>query len=51
MELLLVLAILIVAAVATQLFARAMYNRCPECGTLNAKRRVQCRNCGTPFGR
>ena len=42
---LLVAAILIVSALATHLFARAMYNRCPSCGTLNAKRRIHCRAC------
>ncbi len=41
---LLVAAILIFSALITQGFARSMYNRCPECGTLNAIRRIQCRN-------
>ena len=36
----LVAAILIFSALITQGFARSMYNRCPGCGTLNAKRRV-----------
>jgi ribosomal protein S27E len=27
-------------------FARAMYVRCFACGTLNARRRVVCRQCG-----
>ena len=47
---LLVAAILIFSALITQGFARAMYNRCPGCGTLNAKRRIQCRNCGQAMG-
>lgn len=37
--------ILGVSAVITQLFARAMYIRCAGCGTLNARRRSNCRNC------
>ena len=49
LNILVVVAILGVSAVVTQLFARAMYNRCPSCHTLNAKRRDQCRNCGEPF--
>jgi ribosomal protein S27E len=42
----LAIAILGGSAIITQLFARAMYLRCPKCGTLNARRRVHCRNCG-----
>jgi ribosomal protein S27E len=42
----LAIAILGGAAVVTQLFARAMYITCAQCGTLNARRRVRCRNCG-----
>jgi hypothetical protein len=38
-------AILGVSAVITQVFARAMYIRCVDCGTLNARRRTNCRNC------
>jgi hypothetical protein len=38
-------AILIVSALITNWFARTMYNRCPSCGTLNAKRRAECRSC------
>jgi hypothetical protein len=38
-------AILIVSALITNWFARTMYNRCGNCGTLNAKRRAQCRSC------
>ena len=47
---LLVAAILIFSALITQGFARSMYNRCPGCGTLNAKRRVHCRICGQAVG-
>jgi hypothetical protein len=38
-------AILGVSAVITSVFARAMYIRCAACGTLNAKRRTNCRTC------
>lgn len=38
-------AILIVSALITNWFARTMYNRCGSCGTLNARRRQQCRSC------
>jgi hypothetical protein len=44
--LLLVVTILGVSAVLTHLFARAMYLTCPNCRTLNARRRTQCRKCG-----
>ena len=37
--------ILVVSAFITNWFARTMYNRCPDCGTLNAKRRTNCRAC------
>ena len=37
--------ILGVSAVITSVFARAMYIRCAGCGTLNAKRRTNCRTC------
>jgi hypothetical protein len=37
--------ILLVSALITNWFARTMYNRCAGCGTLNAKRRPQCRAC------
>ena len=40
-------AILMVSAWITNLFARKMYNRCGDCGTLNAKRRTHCRACNT----
>jgi uncharacterized OB-fold protein len=39
--------ILVLSAVITNLFARKMYNRCIDCGTLNAKRRTHCRACNT----
>jgi hypothetical protein len=42
----LAVAILGGSAVITHLFAHAMYLTCPRCRTLNARRRVQCRNCG-----
>jgi hypothetical protein len=38
--------ILVVSAIFTSLFTRAMYYRCPACRSLNAKRRVHCRICG-----
>jgi hypothetical protein len=41
----LVIAILGGSALITHLFARAMYITCPKCHTLNARRRVRCRNC------
>ena len=41
-----VVAILGGSALITQWFARTMYNHCTGCGTLNAKRRTHCRNCG-----
>ncbi len=43
---LLVAAILAVSALVTHLFARAMYLTCPQCRTLNARRRIHCRACG-----
>jgi hypothetical protein len=39
------LVILVASALITNWFAAAMYIRCAGCGTLNAKRRVQCRTC------
>jgi hypothetical protein len=39
------LGILGLSAIITTGFARAMYIRCVACGTLNAKRRSQCRAC------
>lgn len=44
-------AILIVSALITNWFARTMYNRCPACGTLNARRRSNCRACEEPIER
>jgi hypothetical protein len=38
--------ILVISALITNWFARSMYNRCPDCATLNAKRRTNCRSCG-----
>ena len=37
------------SAWATKAYASAMYNRCPDCETLNAKRRPACRTCGHAF--
>ncbi len=34
------------SAWATHAYANAMYNRCHACGSLNAKRRSHCRDCG-----
>ena len=42
----LLVGILGASALLTELFARKMYYRCKGCGTLNAKRRTQCRKCG-----
>ena len=42
----LVVGILGISAIATHLFARAMYLTCPVCRTLNARRRARCRKCG-----
>jgi len=47
--LLVVAAILIISGLITQLFANRMYRRCSDCGTLNAKRRSVCRECGQPL--
>jgi hypothetical protein len=38
--------ILVLSAVFTHYFTRAMYYRCSECRALNAKRRTHCRVCG-----
>lgn len=46
LSLLVLVVILGASAVITNWFARTMYNRCPDCGTLNAKRRTHCRDCG-----
>ena len=45
-QIVLVVTILGVSAVITNLFARTMYITCMKCGTLNARRRTACRNCG-----
>jgi hypothetical protein len=37
--------ILGLSAIITAWFARTMYIRCADCGTLNARRRTQCRSC------
>jgi rRNA maturation endonuclease Nob1 len=39
--------ILAASALVTSWFARTMYNRCANCGTLNARRRDRCRSCGS----
>jgi uncharacterized OB-fold protein len=39
--------ILAVSAFITSWFARTMYVRCLACGTLNARRRSECRSCQT----
>ena len=44
-----VVIILGVSAIITNVFARAMYIHCANCGTLNARRRTACRKCGTPL--
>lgn len=41
--------ILVLSAILTNLYARGMYNRCPACGSLNAKRRTHCRVCHQPL--
>ena len=46
LSLLVLVGILTASAVITNWFARKMYNRCGACGTLNARRRAQCRTCG-----
>ncbi|HEX6043542.1 MAG TPA: hypothetical protein VFZ22_03570 [Pyrinomonadaceae bacterium] len=42
---LVLIVILGVSAFITNWFARTMYIRCVSCGTLNAKRRNECRSC------
>jgi hypothetical protein len=41
--------ILVVSAVITNFYVRAMYNRCSGCAALNAKRRSHCRVCQLPL--
>jgi hypothetical protein len=43
------IAILGGSAIITGWFTRTMYIRCLSCGTLNARRRHECRSCKTPF--
>ncbi len=31
--------------VATNIYCQLAYNRCPDCGAMNAKRRSECRKC------
>jgi hypothetical protein len=50
LSILVLVGILGVSAFITHWFARTMYNRCGSCGTLNAKRRAQCRSCGKEIG-
>jgi hypothetical protein len=45
LNLLVLVAILGLSAIITGWFARTMYIRCLGCGTLNARRRSQCRSC------
>jgi hypothetical protein len=51
MNVVLAVAILGVSAVLTELYARKMYNRCPRCASLNARRRTHCRVCGETVNR
>jgi len=48
-QIVLAAAILGGSALVTQAFARAMYVTCVRCGTLNARRRRECRRCGLPL--
>jgi rRNA maturation endonuclease Nob1 len=41
-----VVAVLVLPLIITNLFVRKMYYRCSGCGSLNAKRRINCRVCG-----
>lgn len=45
LNLLVLVGILLASAVVTNWFARTMYRRCAACGTLNARRRTNCRAC------
>jgi hypothetical protein len=49
LSLALLAAILVVCWLLTNWFANAMYRRCAQCGTLNARRRTECRQCGAEF--
>ncbi len=46
LNILLLLLILGGSAMITQWFARTMYKHCPQCASLNARRRTHCRVCG-----
>ncbi len=35
---------------ATNVYCSLAYNRCPSCGSLNAKRRDNCRKCSQVLG-
>jgi hypothetical protein len=45
LNVLVLVAILGISAFITNWFARTMYIRCVGCGTLNARRRTNCRGC------
>ncbi|HEV7797945.1 MAG TPA: hypothetical protein VGO73_07310 [Pyrinomonadaceae bacterium] len=45
LNLVVLVGILGLSAIITAWFARTMYIRCVGCGTLNARRRRQCRSC------
>jgi hypothetical protein len=45
LNLVVLVVILGLSAIITAWFARTMYIRCLGCGTLNARRRTQCRTC------
>ena len=49
LNIVLLVGILGLSAVFTEWFARKMYNRCGQCGALNAKRRACCRICQHPM--
>jgi hypothetical protein len=49
LNLVVLIGILGVSWIITTWFARAMYIRCQNCGTLNARRRSQCRSCQKEF--
>jgi hypothetical protein len=46
----LLVVILGTSALLTNAFTRRMYYKCPNCGSLNAKRRTHCRVCQTRVG-
>jgi len=49
LNLLLLVAILGGSALFTNWFTKKMYNRCSQCGALNAHRRSECRLCSSPL--